>query len=252
MTLFANFPLNFREVNGAMSFEEFIINAFAAAHPPTFVHINMVANIAKCLTTNLLNINPSIFIGFPGCNNVEDCINKKEEIIDYSYHAGLCHDIGKLFIIDIISMYGRNLLDDEFEMIKKHPSIGAKIALEHNSTKAYADVIKGHHRFYDCSKGYPSDFNTFESPYKTIIDIVAAADCLDAATDTVGRSYSKGISLDTFIEELKEVCGTRYAPFLKDLFENPNVKKEISNILTNKRQKLYKDTFKLLKKNEAV
>lgn len=252
ITLLTNFPLTFREVNGAMTFEEFTVSAFAAAHPPTFVHINMVANITKCLVTNLLNINPALFIGFPGYNNVEDCINKKEEIINYSYHAGLCHDIGKIFIIDIISMYGRNLLDDEFEMIKKHPVIGAEIALEHNSTKDYADVIKGHHRFYDCSKGYPQEFNTFESPYKTIIDIVAASDCLDAATDTVGRSYSKGITLEKFIEELKDSSGTRYAPFLIDLFENQNVKKEITNILTNKRQKLYKDTFKLLKKNDAL
>ena len=69
---------------------------------------------------------------------------------------------------------------------------GAELLTGHNSTAAYADVAKGHHLWYDCSRGYPYDFNTFDSPVKTIIDIVAVADCMDAATDSVGRSYNNG------------------------------------------------------------
>lgn len=93
-------------------------------------------------------------------------------------------------------LYESNIypMPDEFSIIKSHPVTGAKIASQHQSTKDYVDVIRGHHVWYDCTNGYPKNFNTFESPYKTIIDIVSIADSIDAATDAVGRSYSKKIS----------------------------------------------------------
>jgi len=91
-------------------------------------HCNMVARFAHCMAKHLLSSNPALFIGFPGCNNVEEVIAEKDRILHYTYHAALCHDIGKLLIFDTISMYGRRLLDDGFMMIKSHPVTGAKIA----------------------------------------------------------------------------------------------------------------------------
>ena len=249
ITLFTNFPQNFKEV--AMSMKDFCVRAFGAIHPPTYVHINMVARFSQCMARHLLKLRPELFIGFPDCNTVEQVISSKERILRYTYNAALCHDIGKLFIIDIISMYGRNLLDSEFEIIKKHPEIGARIAAEHCSTKDYVDVIRAHHLWYDCSHGYPSDFDTFKSPYKTIIDIVLAADCLDAATDTIGRSYNKG---KTFLEYEQEVIagsGSHYAPFLPELFKVPQLREDIEYLLNEGRQKQYLETFRLLKSNKS-
>ena len=144
-------------------------------------------------------------------------------------------------------MYGRNLLDDEFSMIKSHPVTGARIASMHASTRDYVDVIRGHHLWYDCSKGYPEDFDTFSSPYKTIIDIVLAADCLDAATDTVGRSYNKGKTFDDYEKEIKEGAGTRYAPFLVELFARPEVREDLLYLLDGGRNRMYRELYMLLK-----
>lgn len=249
ITLMTNLPLNFREVPNAMTMEDFCINAFAAVHPPTYTHINMVARISACMTKHLLEMDPSLFIGFPGCDSVEQVCAFKDRIIKYAYHAALCHDLGKLFIIDVISMYGRNLLDDEFSIIKDHPNIGADIALEHASTREYADVIRGHHIWYDCSRGYPMGFDTFKSPYKTVIDIVLAADCLDAATDSVGRSYNKGKVFGDYEKEVAEGCGTHYAPFLPGLFKMPALRSDIEYLLSEGRQKMYQETFRLITLN---
>ncbi len=245
--LLTNYPMYYKEVPGGMSLEEFCLSAFAAIHPPTYVHSNMVARLAQCMAKHLLNSNPELFTGFPGCGSVEKVIEEKERILHYTYHAALCHDIGKLFIIDTISMYGRRLLDDEFMMIKSHPATGGKIAIEHMSTREYADVIQGHHLWYDCTRGYPANFDTFKSPYKTIIDIVTAADCLDAATDTVGRSYSRGKIFSDLEKEIAEGAGTRYAPFLPELFKQQLVRQEIEYLLNKGRKKLYRDVFYLLK-----
>ena len=248
VTLLTNFPQYFREIPGGLTMEEFCIKAFAAVHPPTYVHINMVARFAECMARHLLDSNPELFIGFPGCDTVEQVISKKEQILYYTYHSSLCHDLGKLFIVDVVSMYGRNLLDDEFSMIKSHPVTGARIASMHASTRDYVDVIRGHHLWYDCSKGYPADFDTFSSPYKTIIDIVLAADCLDAATDTVGRSYNKGKTFDDYEKEIKEGAGTRYAPFLVELFARPEVREDLLYLLGGGRNRMYRELYMLLKK----
>ncbi len=247
VTLLTNFPQYFQETPGALTMEEFCIKAFAAVHPPTYVHVNMVARFAECMARHLLDSNPELFIGFPGCDTADQVVSKKEAILFYTYHSALCHDLGKLFIVDVVSMYGRNLLDDEFSMIKSHPVTGARIASMHASTRDYVDVIKGHHLWYDCSRGYPAGFDTKKSPYKTIIDIVLAADCLDAATDTVGRSYNKGKTFDDYENEIKEGAGTHYAPFLVELFSRPEVRTDIIYLLGEGRNKMYRELYMLLK-----
>lgn len=247
VTLLTNFPECFREIPGGLTMEDFSIKAFAAVHPPTYVHINMVARFAECMARHLLDIHPELFVGFPGCDTTAQVVSKKEEILFYTYHSSLCHDLGKLFIVDVVSMYGRNLLDDEFSMIKSHPITGARIASLHASTRDYVDVIKGHHLWYDCSRGYPADFDTAKSPYKTIIDIVLAADCLDAATDTVGRSYNRGKTFDDYEEEIKEGAGTHYAPFLVELFGRPEVREDILYLLGEGRRWMYRQLYMLLK-----
>ncbi len=249
MTLFVNLPMYFKEVPGAMTLEEFCINAFAAVHPPTYVHVNMVARMAKCMSRHMLNVDPAVFVGFPGCPDVKSVMEQKKRIIDYTFHSALCHDLGKLFIIDTISMYGRSLLDTEFMTIKHHPVIGARLASEHYSTKEYADVILGHHVWYDCSRGYPAGFDTRKSPYKTMIDIVLVADCLDAATDTVGRSYSRGKTFDEFEKEILEGLGTHYAPFFADLFRDAAFRTDIEYLLSEGRERLYRDTYDLIMKH---
>ncbi|MBO6215044.1 MAG: hypothetical protein J6N76_05860, partial [Lachnospiraceae bacterium] len=74
VTLFTNFPEYFREFQGGYTMEEFCIKAFAAVHPPTYVHINMVARFAECMARHLLNDRPELFVGFPGCDTVEQVI----------------------------------------------------------------------------------------------------------------------------------------------------------------------------------
>jgi len=236
------------ELPGQLSFEEFCIQIMAAVHPPTYVHSNMVAKITACLVRNLIRMKPELFVSFPGMGSLETVLEKRDEIIDYAYHASLCHDVGKVIIIDTIGMYGRQLLESEYHDVRQHPGNGAEMAGKHKSTRKYVDVIRGHHLWYDGSQGYPDDFDASKSPYKVIIDVVTVADCLDAATDGVGRSYQEGKSLKEYERELKEGAGTRYAPYLPELFADPVVHEEMEFLLSEGRSKLYQDTYYLLRK----
>ena len=247
VNVLAGFIKYFEELPGGMRMRNFCIHSMAAMHPPTYVHSNMVAKISLCLTRHLLSLSPEVFCGFPGCETVEDVLRKKEKILDYAWHSALYHDVGKLFVIDTIAMYGRKLLDSEYALIRSHPDKGAEIAARFESMKEYVDVIRGHHRWYDGSDGYPLDFDVKKSPYGMVIAIVAVADGLDAATDGVGRSYNRGKTLEEFKNELKAGAGTHYAPYVAELFDDAATCEDLRYLLENGRRKTYKDTYFLLK-----
>ena len=247
ITEFARLIRDYTEYPGGVSFEDYCIRAMAAIHPPTHVHSRMTGKLSVCLARHLLKLRPEAFIGIFETTSAEEVTEQGEKILNYTYHAALCHDIGKLLIIDTVAMYGRDLLDDEMASLRQHPIVGAEIAKRHLSTESYVDVIRGHHLWYDGSTGYPADFDKEGSPYRTVIDLVAACDSMDAATDSVGRSYRKGKSFEEFEREVSESAGTRYAPWLPELLKEPAARKDIIYLLTEGRSRIYKDTFRLLR-----
>ncbi|MBQ3787160.1 MAG: HD domain-containing protein [Lachnospiraceae bacterium] len=235
------------EVPSGVLFKDFVLQIIAAIHPPTYIHSQMVGQLTECFCYHLINKNPEIFVGMPGIENVDDVYKKRSHIVDYAYNAALCHDFGKAFIMDTIFVYGRRLLDFEFDIIKAHPEVGYMLLSNNESTREYADVARGHHKWYDDTKGYPENVKTVDSPYKVIIDIVQCADCMDAATDSVGRSYNQGKTLANFIKEIKADSGSRYAPFLAPLFDDPMVYQDVEYLLDEQRAKNYERTYSLLR-----
>ncbi len=263
LELYARMLYEFRELPGNITFEEMGIRSLAALHPPTYIHSQMVARISRCLAEHLIRLRPELFddvsayLKASGYTGRHDYVEDHEEapsdissdaalVLDYTWHAAMCHDFGKIMIIDTILVYGRKLLDFEFRLIQSHPKIGASLLSEHDSTRLYAPVARGHHLWYDLGRGYPDDFDTFKSPVKVIIDIAAVADCMDAATDGIGRSYNKGKTLEEYTEEVDQGAGSRYAPWAADLLHDPKVQEELRHILEHDRMQIYKETYSVL------
>lgn len=243
----SHFMEHFVEIPGGITFEDMMLNLLAALHPPTYVHTQMVAHITECLCGHLLRLSPERFIGICGCKTAEEAAEKSEQIRSFAFHAALCHDFGKVFVIDTIFVYGRNLLDMEFDIIKTHPEMGAQMLERYTTSSQYADVVRGHHRWHDDSRGYPASFNTSSSPLKTIIDLTMAADCIDAATDTIGRSYKKGKQLEEVTAELEEGGGTQYAEWIAPLLKDPYAAEDMHWLLSRGREILYRETYLLLR-----
>ena len=232
---------HFIEIDGVIDFETMCMELLAAIHPPTYIHSLSVADLSTCLARHLFRKHPQMFANTPGYPDID-------AVADHVWHAAACHDIGKLFIVETIITYGRALYDREFDWIRCHPEAGAKFLSMREKTKDYADVALGHHRWYDGKDGYPEAYNPAKAKDRMVVDIVACADCLDAATDNVGRSYKKGKELDDFIVELKGGIGTRYAPFLLELFEDEEIYNELKNLLDSGRNDKYRHTYTILEK----
>ena len=100
-------------------------------------------------------------------------------------------------------------------------------------------MIIGHHKFYDGSAGYPAEFDNTQSEYRVIIDIITICDCIDAATDYLGRNYKNAKTFDEVLRELIAGKRVRYNPDLVELIENSEtVQNEIRELVEKSRSEL--------------
>jgi putative two-component system response regulator len=130
-------------------------------------------------------------------------------------HAAPLHDIGKIGIPDSILLKNGKLDEQEWEVMKRHPEIGAGIIGEHRDPMlAMArDIALSHHEKYDGS-GYPYGLEGEEIPLAA--RVVAIADVFDALS--APRPYKGAWPVDHAIAFLREQRGRHFDPMLVDLF----------------------------------
>lgn len=140
-------------------------------------------------------------------------LNLSEDERETLYIAASLHDIGKVGIPDHILLKPGRLTDDEFDIIKRHPDIGADILKPLPPMAKEKLIIRHHHERYD-GRGYPSGLEGHEIPY--LSRIIALADSFDAMTSD--RPYRKGMSAAEALEEVKRCKGMQFDPDLADIF----------------------------------
>lgn len=118
--------------------------------------------------------------------------------------TSVLHDIGKIGIEDHILKKAERLSPQEFELIKRHSEIGAKIVEHIRQLKEIIPGVKYHHEQVN-GKGYPEGLMGKDIP--VLAKIVAVADTYDAMT--TDRPYRKAMEKEEAIEELKRCSGTQ-------------------------------------------
>lgn len=127
--------------------------------------------------------------------------------------AAMFHDIGKIGVPDSILLKPGALEDDEWEVMKKHCEIGFNILSASGNMSSVAKYVMHHHERWDGS-GYPSGLVGEEIPL--LSRIICIADAYDVMT--TDRVYSRSMSPQEAIEELKRCKGTQFDPELVDVF----------------------------------
>jgi diguanylate cyclase (GGDEF)-like protein len=123
------------------------------------------------------------------------------------------HDIGKIAIDEAILNKPGKLTADEWETIKKHPEIGARIISTSDEYVVIADDILSHHERFD-GQGYPFGISGTKIPIRA--RIIAIIDAFDAMTSD--RPYRKAMPQKEAVEELKRCAGTQFDPELVRVF----------------------------------
>jgi putative nucleotidyltransferase with HDIG domain len=127
--------------------------------------------------------------------------------------AALLHDIGKISVPDHILMKPGKLSEEEMEVIKKHPSNGAKIIEPVEPLKHAKNIIEHHQECFD-GTGYPEGLRGKDIPLGA--RIVAVADAFGAMT--TNRPYRKALTVGEAVKELKKCAGTQFDPQLVEVF----------------------------------
>lgn len=213
----------------------------------TGIHISMVSRISDLILRSIITHRPELLIGLPEINCIDDVKKRKKELYYHMRNSALCHDTGKIAIGSMINLQTRKLTDMEFEIIKTHPDIGYDILYNNNRLRLYADIARGHHKFANGKGGYPKDFDNTKSQMRIVIDIITISDCIDAATDTLGRNYAKSKTFYDVLEELNKDKGTRYSADIAELLNSDECLCECLCDLTGKgRISVYNKIYRLV------
>lgn len=162
------------------------VNALEARDPYTQKHSNRVAGISMRIGEEL------------GCS--------PEELGTLNY-AGHLHDIGKIGIRDDILLKPGRLDKEEFEKIKEHPAIGARIVERLGLWDTEKQIIRSHHERFD-GTGYPDGLRGEEIPF--LARIMSVADMFDATASN--RAYRKGMETSRVLRIIEEGSGTQFDP----------------------------------------
>lgn len=186
-----------------------------ATQVTTYAHSVNVAMIARELMEGILEYQPELLKGALGKIRHGKVLLNSKKCLDFIYEAAFYHDIGKNGIISTVNNDYRPLTDEEYAIIKTHPALGAELLkIAPSLYEKYHDTTLGHHKWYNGKGGYPEDFDNTKSPKRILIDIITLSDCMQAATEHIGRNYKEGKTFDMVMEEFRKGAGTKYNPDL--------------------------------------
>lgn len=140
-----------------------------------------------------------------------NCSPAEEQVIRW---AAMLHDIGKVGIRDDILKKPGALEKDEWDMMRRHPVIGADIVRMSSNLNFVATLIQAHHERYD-GNGYPYGLQREMIPLGA--RILSVADAYSAMTDQ-SHTYRKVLTLDEALVEIKQCSGTQFDPRVVDAF----------------------------------
>ncbi|MBL4702171.1 MAG: HD domain-containing protein [Phycisphaeraceae bacterium] len=149
--------------------------------------------------------------------NLAQAVGLDEATCERIYIAGLVHDVGKIGVPEQVLCKPGRLTFEEFELIKRHPEIGARILQD---IRQMHDLIPGvlyHHERWD-GNGYPHRLSGGDIPL--FGRVIGLADAFDAMS--TNRTYRRALKHEDVMAEIRRCSGTQFDPDLASVFLNLN------------------------------
>lgn len=136
-----------------------------------------------------------------------------QEEISRVKRAALLHDIGKFAVPDEILQKTSSLREEEWEIMKSHSGVGARILRYLPGFHHLARIVRAIHERYD-GLGYPDGLKGEEIPFEA--RIIAVADVYCALRSK--RSYRGAFTEAKAIEYIKAASGSEFDPLVVSAF----------------------------------
>ncbi len=143
-------------------------------------------------------------VGLPALNS--------EQVRELALGA-LLHDIGKMHTPDSILLKPDRLTEAEWEIMRQHPSIGAKQLARFPLLKPAIPVVRSHHERWD-GAGYPHKLAGSDIPL--LARLFALVDTFDAMSSD--RPYRKARPYSEIRAEIERCSGSQFDPMLVAAF----------------------------------
>ncbi|MBT8407473.1 MAG: HD domain-containing protein [Deltaproteobacteria bacterium] len=144
---------------------------------------------------------------------VASSLGWSEEELRTVEFGGILHDIGKIGVPDSIFLQPGKLAEEEWQIMKQHPEIGAQMIGGIDFLERAIPFILYHHEHWD-GGGYPYGLQGNEIPREGRLLLVC--DSFDAMTTT--RPYRNGLKPEVAIEELAKGKKKQFDPYYVDAF----------------------------------
>lgn len=133
-------------------------------------------------------------------------VNLPEHEVERIKIGAMLHDVGKIGIPESVLKKPGKLTDEEWEIMKQHPLIGAeKVLAPNEALRDLIPIVKYHHERLD-GKGYPEHLKGNQIPLAA--RIVSIADAYHALVSD--RPYRKGMPIEKACAILKEGAGIQW------------------------------------------
>lgn len=142
-------------------------------------------------------------------------IGWSEKEMEIIYYASPMHDVGKIGIPDSIMQKPGKLTKEEFDVMKTHTNIGARLLSQSKSVilkMARTIALTHHEKFNGC--GYPEGLSGKNIPVAG--RIVAIADTFDALTSS--RPYKDPYPPEMAFDIIEKETGQHFDPDISRLF----------------------------------
>jgi cyclic di-GMP phosphodiesterase len=140
---------------------------------------------------------------------VAERLGLSEARVELMRRAAPLHDVGKIGIVDQVLLKPGRLTVEEFEVVKTHAVIGAKILSGSRfEVLRYAEELaRSHHERWD-GRGYPDGLVSDDIPLSG--RIVSIVDVFDALTHD--RPYKRAWNPEDALQEIRSQSGKQFDP----------------------------------------
>jgi HD-GYP domain-containing protein (c-di-GMP phosphodiesterase class II) len=138
---------------------------------------------------------------------IGEYLNLDTEELDRLRISALLHDVGKIGVDDRVLKKPGKLTDEEFDLMKQHPTKGANIMRPVAQLKDMLPGIELHHERMD-GAGYPHGLMGDQIPM--MARIIAVADTFDAIT--TNRPYQSAMDLQFAVERISSLAISKFDP----------------------------------------
>jgi len=140
-------------------------------------------------------------------------VGLNDEESERVYLSGLVHDLGKIGVPEAVLTKPGKLTAEEYDLIKQHPTVGARIIQGIRQMEDLVPGILSHHERWD-GAGYPKGLAGEQIPL--FGRLIAVVDAFDAMSSK--RAYRESLDHDAALDEIRDHAGRQFDPDMVDAF----------------------------------